>query len=215
MPRDTLIQIRRDTRSNWATVNPILASGEPGLEIETNRTKIGDGISTWSILPYQNTPFYGSFVDTTDQASSTTAITPVTYNTTIDHNEIDLTTTSKIQFNYTGLYKLTWSVQLTNTDSANTKLAKMWLRKNGNGSGSTGNMDYTMNLIDVPKQKGTNNNGFIVGTFTYTLPFVANDYVELVWVTESTSVSLAYQPAGTSPTRPAAPSVRLTVNQIA
>ena len=214
MPRDTLIQIRRDTLSNWATVNPILASGEPGLEIETNRTKIGDGVSTWSILPYQNTPFYASFLDTTDQLGSITTITPVTYNTTIDHNEIDLATTSRVRFNYAGLYKLSWSVQLTNTDSADTRLAKMWLRKNGSGSSATGNMDNTMNLVDVPKAK-SGTAGFLVSTFNYTLPFAANDYVELVWVKESASVSLAQQNAGTSPTRPAAPSVRLTVNQIA
>jgi hypothetical protein len=71
-----------------------------------------------------------------------------------------------------------------------------------------------MNLIDVPKAK-SGTSGFSVATFTHTLPFDANDYVELVWVKESASVSIAFQAAGTSPTRPAAPSVRLTVNQIA
>ena len=39
----TIIKIRRDTASNWANVNPILASGEPGLETDTLALKYGDG----------------------------------------------------------------------------------------------------------------------------------------------------------------------------
>ena len=35
------IQLRRDTSANWATINPILADGEPGLEIDTNKIKYG------------------------------------------------------------------------------------------------------------------------------------------------------------------------------
>ena len=46
------IQIRRDTSSNWEFVNPILSDGEPGLEIDTNKFKFGDGTTNWSSLPY-------------------------------------------------------------------------------------------------------------------------------------------------------------------
>lgn len=53
MPRNTLIQYRRDTAANWLSVNPVLASGEPALETDTNKYKIGDGTRTWSLLPYQ------------------------------------------------------------------------------------------------------------------------------------------------------------------
>lgn len=49
------IQIRRDTSVNWTTVNPILADGEPGLEIDTNQVKYGDGNSTWITLSYAAT----------------------------------------------------------------------------------------------------------------------------------------------------------------
>jgi hypothetical protein len=52
MPAQTVIQLRRDTAANWASVNPILDSGEAGYETDTNKMKIGDGISTWSALPY-------------------------------------------------------------------------------------------------------------------------------------------------------------------
>lgn len=53
MPVETLIQHRRDTAANWLSVDPILASGEIGVETNTNKFKIGDGISVWSVLAYQ------------------------------------------------------------------------------------------------------------------------------------------------------------------
>ena len=53
MPRKTLIQHRRDTQSNWTAVNPTLASGEIGVETDTNKFKIGDGTTVWSALAYQ------------------------------------------------------------------------------------------------------------------------------------------------------------------
>ena len=46
------IQIRRDTKARWADLNPILASGKMGFEIDNNRLKIGNGITAWNSLPY-------------------------------------------------------------------------------------------------------------------------------------------------------------------
>ncbi len=46
------IQIRRDTSVNWTNINPILAQGELGYEIDTNLLKIGDGLTAWTSLPY-------------------------------------------------------------------------------------------------------------------------------------------------------------------
>lgn len=47
------IQLRKDTSSNWSTVNPVLAQGEPALEIDTLKEKIGDGITAWNDLAYR------------------------------------------------------------------------------------------------------------------------------------------------------------------
>lgn len=44
---------RNDTAANWTTANPVLAQGEFGLERDTMRLKIGDGVSAWSALPYR------------------------------------------------------------------------------------------------------------------------------------------------------------------
>lgn len=46
------IQMRRDTAANWTSVNPILASGEIGLETDTDLFKVGDGVTAWSSRAY-------------------------------------------------------------------------------------------------------------------------------------------------------------------
>lgn len=45
-------RLRRDHSANWASVNPILADGEPGLEEDSGKWKWGDGINRWLNRPY-------------------------------------------------------------------------------------------------------------------------------------------------------------------
>lgn len=52
MPAQTVIKLRRDTAADWTTADPILAEGELGVELDTNRVKIGDGATEWSGLDY-------------------------------------------------------------------------------------------------------------------------------------------------------------------
>jgi len=47
------IQLRRDGAQQWANINPILAQGELGIEIDTSRIKIGDGVTPWNSLKYE------------------------------------------------------------------------------------------------------------------------------------------------------------------
>ena len=46
------IQLRRDTAANWASANPLLAAGEPGLEVDSGLIKYGNGTQNWNDLPY-------------------------------------------------------------------------------------------------------------------------------------------------------------------
>lgn len=46
------IQIRRGTAAQWANSNPVLAVGELGLETDTRKLKIGDGVTLWNSLAY-------------------------------------------------------------------------------------------------------------------------------------------------------------------
>lgn len=47
-----IIQLRRDVSTSWAIINPILAQGEMGYELDTNKFKIGDGVTPWVGLAY-------------------------------------------------------------------------------------------------------------------------------------------------------------------
>ena len=44
--------IRKDTSSNWLSVNPKLKLAEPAYEIDTGKLKIGNGIDFYEDLPY-------------------------------------------------------------------------------------------------------------------------------------------------------------------
>ena len=46
------IQLRNDTASNWTSADPILAQGEFGIESDTSKVKLGDGVTSWSGLGY-------------------------------------------------------------------------------------------------------------------------------------------------------------------
>lgn len=47
-----IIQNKIDTSTNFTTNNPILASGQFGVESDTNKIKMGNGTSTWNDLEY-------------------------------------------------------------------------------------------------------------------------------------------------------------------
>lgn len=52
MPAQTVIKIRRDTSTNWSSVDPTLGAGEIAFETDTNKIKVGDGSTAWSSLDY-------------------------------------------------------------------------------------------------------------------------------------------------------------------
>lgn len=54
MARNVIIKFRRATAARWTAENPILDEGEPGIEINTGRLKVGDGVTRWQDLKYFN-----------------------------------------------------------------------------------------------------------------------------------------------------------------
>jgi hypothetical protein len=47
-----MIQTRGDTAANWTSANPVLHDREQGIETDTKKIKIGDGITAWTSLKY-------------------------------------------------------------------------------------------------------------------------------------------------------------------
>lgn len=60
-------QLRRDTAANWASANSVLALGEPGVETDTLKVKVGDGSTAWNSLAYSITK---DFTDLTSKPTT-------------------------------------------------------------------------------------------------------------------------------------------------
>lgn len=100
------IQLRRGQSAEWATVNPILAPGEEGYELDTGQRKVGDGSTPWNQLPYttSKTSEIAFFKVAHGTLSGHRAVTPrdaetVEYATNSDvliHRPVWLTTSSAV-----------------------------------------------------------------------------------------------------------------------
>lgn len=58
------------TSAQWSNANPVLMSGEMGVESDTQKYKIGDGVTKWSNLPYVSGV-------TVDEVLNATSLNPV------------------------------------------------------------------------------------------------------------------------------------------
>lgn len=52
MVKNFVFQLRRGTAVEWTSEDPVLRAGEPGVELDTQRFKFGNGSTHWSGLPY-------------------------------------------------------------------------------------------------------------------------------------------------------------------
>ena len=150
--------------------------------------------------------YWGSFWDTTTQtAAAINTAYALTLNTAdVENNGVTIVSGSRVTFIHAGVYSLTFSAQLTNTDNSNNAhIANIWLRKNG------ADVTATDSKFTVPGKFGSVQ-GALIGTVNFVLPLAANDYIELIWSTTDTSVAVTSFPAGTTPVTPVVPSIIFT-----
>ena len=95
------IQLRRDTAANWTSANPVLASGEPGLETDTGKIKYGNGSTAWNLLPYASTGNVSS-----DYGNSNVATFLTTYNGNLSANLITVNSNANSTSPTTGALKV-------------------------------------------------------------------------------------------------------------
>jgi hypothetical protein len=151
---------------------------------------------------------YGAFQDTTDQtAASTTAAYAITFNTTDFSNGVYLSNSSRLNVRNTGLYNLEFSIQLKNTTN-DSQDAEVWFRKNGTDIAASNSR------FGLAARKASTDPSHIIGALNFYVELVAGDYVELMWKVSDTGVSIEHYAAGTSPTRPATPSVITTMSYV-
>jgi hypothetical protein len=161
-----------------------------------------------SAAAFADTAPYGAFQDSTDQtAASTTVAYPITFDTTDFSNGVYLSNSSRMNVRNSGIYNLQFSLQLENQDNVQHDV-DIWFRKNGT------NITASNSKFTVSARKSASIFGHVIAAINYFVELAANDYVEIVWRTENTGVSLEQTAAQSSPTRPATPSVIATMQYV-
>jgi hypothetical protein len=151
---------------------------------------------------------YGAFHD-----ESTQTVAAINTNYEISLSNTDLSSgvslgspSSRIVVANTGVYNITFSIQLTNA-SSQMQDANIFLRNNGT------NIANSNSFFTIHAKHGSVNGGTIA-TVNFMLSLTANDYIELGWNATSTNVKIETLPLVGSPSTPATPSVIITLQQI-
>ena len=114
---------------------------------------------------------------------------------------------TRITFAKAGTYNVQFSAQVFKGTSTGTEDIDIWLSQNGNlVANSNTQMTITNDVGKTGKAVAAWN--FIVTTTA------ANEFAEIMWSAANTIVTLPYVGPQTSPTRPAIPSLILSVDQI-
>jgi len=151
---------------------------------------------------------YGSFQSLVDQsAAAVDTAYAITYDTTDFSNGVSVASSSRVTVKNYGIYNFQTSIQFTNTDSQADSVS-VWFRKNGS------NIVNSNTELTIPAKHGSTD-GRSVFAVNFYFELQANDYVEMMWSTHVTTISLQYIAAQTTPTRPATPSVIATMQYVA
>lgn len=150
---------------------------------------------------------YGAFYDTTDQTGSVSAATAIKFGSnqiatkgvTVVTNGSALT---RITFSAAGTYMVAPSLQFNNSDTANHN-ATVWFRKNGV------DIAASATTVNVPK---TSDGGAAFFQIVVYEVMAANDYVEIMWLPSSTTVTLDFTAAGAI--APSVPSALVVTERI-
>jgi hypothetical protein len=149
---------------------------------------------------------YGAFQDTTDQtAANTTTAYAITFDTTDFSNGITLSNSSRLNVAQSGIYNLQFSIQFTNTTNASQDV-DVWFRKNGTDIANSNSR------FGFAPRKGAGDPFHTIAALNFFVSLAASDYVQIMWRTTDVGVSIEHYAAGTSPTRPAIPSVIATLS---
>ena len=154
---------------------------------------------------YLNNP-YGAFQDSTDQtAANTTTAYAITFNTTDFSNGVTIASNSRITVAETGIWNLQFSIQFKNTTNDGQDV-DIWFRKNGT------NIANSNSRFHPPPRKSAGDPSHIIAALNFFVSMNSNDYIEIMWRTENTGVSIEHFDTSTSPTRPAVPSAIVTMS---
>jgi hypothetical protein len=154
---------------------------------------------------WMNNP-YGAFQDGTDQvAANTTTAYAITFDTTDFTNGVTLSNSSRLNVAQAGIYNLQFSIQFKNTTN-DTQDVDVWFRKNGT------DIAKSNSRFGLGPRKSSGDPFHVIGALNFFVSLAATDYLQIMWRPSDVGVSIEHYAAGTSPTRPAVPSVIATLS---
>lgn len=148
--------------------------------------------------------YYAQFWSTVSQVNAgATSANPMTFDSSDTFNNgVSVASNSHVVIANPGVYNIQFSAQFAKTDSGQDTVS-IWLAKDGV------NVPDSCTDIDL-----NNNNARSVAAWNFLVEVtVPNTYYELYWSSADTSMSILAQGARINPTRPAIPSVIVTVTQ--
>jgi hypothetical protein len=204
--------------SNLASVNAnevntdILTKTDPDISdlqfdtlfgIRTNETiqQQIDGITAG----LESVGYWGAFWSNIDQTNAgATSVNFMTVNNSDpSNNGVQIgATSSQIKVLNDGVYNIQFSAQFDKSDGGKDN-AEVWFAKNG---------------VNIPDSNSLysleGNNDKLIAALNFMVPLKANDYIQIAWHSTDTAMFLHHDVVGASPTRPATPSVIITVQQV-
>jgi len=123
----------------------------------------------------------------------------IEFNNTDFNSGVAIQSDSQIKMTNAGKYNIVFSAQFDKTDSGDDNV-EIWLKKNGSNLSNTNTKIYIVN-----------NNAKVVASWNFFVSAAANDYFEIFWYSADNDVRVLAEIAGT---RPAIPSIIMTVNQV-
>lgn len=149
---------------------------------------------------------YGQFYNTTTQSGSQNTARPITYNASASAVGVQVISGSRITVANAGLYNVQVIAQLGNTSNTTIDF-DLWFEYTGS---NIPNSNSQVQLTKVASATGRQ-----LASWNLLVPIQANDYVECYLNCSANTGQLQSVPIQANPTRPAVPSVKTTVTQIA
>ena len=127
----------------------------------------------------------------------------MTANTQTSGNGVIVSSDTRFVVASAGTYNLQFSAQIESTGGGSAQIMDIWLAINGT------NVDNSNTQV-----VGNSNNGRSVASWNFVEPMNAGDYFELKFSVSDIRLGFAYDGPAINPTRPAIPSVIVTVTQV-
>jgi hypothetical protein len=149
---------------------------------------------------------YALLMSDQDQLSAgITSENIVTYNRIIFSDGINVENNSRITFAYPGQYLITIRFQFANRGNAAAEF-EIWAKNSGV------NYPLSNTRFDIPARKSESVFSHVTANISGIFTVTNGEYLEMAWWSDEADVVIESYAAGTNPTRPAIPSVILTVN---